>query len=191
MTAPDGGRRSALDCSIASRRDASISNTCRPGSEHVCVTCGHSLPRPFTMTPPNPSHRQNKIFAAAADGQPTAEQDTEHPDDHSDSDPESTVLAHTARLHDRIVYHEMGNDGQPICGITGDFTPVPRVDAREHTKGRCRHCTRIHTGESDHRSCPHCDQSIATSHWPQHVRKCGEPHQCTLQSDTFRGGGKL
>ena len=189
MTAPDGGRRSAFGWSIASRRDASSANTCRPASEHLCVTDGRSLPGPFTMTPSHPSHRQAKIFAAAADGQPTAKQDTDHSGEHSnpdsDPDPDSTVLVHTSRLHDRVVYHEIGTDGRPLCQTGGEFTLVSRADAREHTNGRCKVCTRVHTGRADHRSCPHCDQPIVTNRWPQHVRSCSGPQQSTLQSETF------
>ena len=190
VTAPDGGRRSIRGCSIASRRDEPFSNTCRSGYEHPCDTCDRSRPGSPTMTPPNPSHRQNKIFAAAADGQPTAEQDTDHSDEHSDpdSDPDSTVLVHTSRLHDRVVYHEIGTDGRPLCNTGGEFTLVSRADAREHTNGRCNVCTRVHTGRADHRPCPHCGQSIATTRWPQHVRSCSGPHQCNLQSETFRDG---
>ena len=142
------------------------------------------------MTPSNPSHQQNKIFAAAADGQPTAEQDTDHSDEHSDPDPDpdSTVLVHTSRLHDKVVYHEIGTDGRPICKTGGEFTPVSRTDAREHTNGRCDVCTRVHTGRADHRSCPHCDRPIATTRWPQHVRSCSSPHQCNLQLEAFRDG---
>lgn len=141
------------------------------------------------MTPSHPSHRQAKIFAAAVGGKPTAEQDTDHSDEHSnpDSDPDldSTVLVHTSRLHDRVVYHEIGTDGRPLCHTGGEFTLVSRADAREHTNGRCKVCTRVHTGRANHRSCPHCDQPIVTNRWPQHVRSCSGPQQSTLQSETF------
>ncbi len=139
------------------------------------------------MTPSHPSHRQAKIFAAVADGQPTAEQDTDLSDEHSDPDPDpdSTVLVHTSQLHDRVVYHEIGTDGRPLCNTGGEFTLVSRADAREHTNGRCKVCTRVHTGRADHRSCPHCDQPIVTNRWPQHVRSCSGPQQSTLQSETF------
>lgn len=164
------------------------------------------------MTPAHISLHYDKTLVSTAETQPATEQNSKQPDsdpnsssesdsnpdpatdERDDHRPEPTVLIRTVSPHGGVVYHKIAetenetDDNRPLCGADGEFIPVPLADARKRTSGLCKHCTTAQNGEVDQRPCPHCDELIPVTHWPQHVRTCDGSHQHTCDEQAQQEG---
>lgn len=128
------------------------------------------------MTPPIDQSRDLKEFLP----------DTES----ADSNSSETVLL-PASSSGADVYHTINptNEPSPLCGTARTYQQVSLADAREHADRRCRTCAAIQDG-AQRRPCPHCDELIPVTHWPQHVRNCSDPRQRTLDAEAFGKQGE-
>lgn len=93
-----------------------------------------------------------------------------------DLDGETETVLLPTFWYGTVVYHYGSNrndsdDPSPLCRTAGSYHPVSLTQARDHADRRCRACAAQQNGV-DHRPCPHCDELIPVTRWPQHVGRC-------------------
>ena len=123
-----------------------------------------------------------QTLATSAPSEGTAEAHNEH-DEHAD--PSVLILASKTQeqeqeLTDAIYHIERTDDTDteenptPLCNCSLDeeYTRISLAEAEASAARCCQNCRTAREGGQDTRLCLYCEEPIAMSRWPQHVRTC-------------------
>jgi hypothetical protein len=132
------------------------------------------------MTPPYASFQPDKTVApdgnrhANSDHQATNSDRSQRSssDQAGEKHTEKEVLLPIRHQNRAIIYHEIGDDGQPLCCVSGSYRTVSESYAREHADRKCNRCKVVENDGVERRPCLKCGELIPTTLWPQHVGEC-------------------